>query len=126
MHADFDRYDVTTCGNSSTNPYCGTPAAWNVIVDKCQSRKTCSTIHDGPTEKLLGIDPCRGVLKYIQVLYQCTGINSVMPNMILVLGPLLHKCFLVKKYLDIAMRLTIVKYEVYYGEAMMVSKRNFS
>ena len=91
LEAGFGRYDVTTCGNSSTIPFCYTPTAWNFIVDKCQSRKTCSIIHDEPTEKLLGTDPCPGVTKYIQVAYQCTGINSVMLNMILVLGAFFQK-----------------------------------
>ena len=103
LDADFGRYDLTTCGNSSTNPHCGTATAWNFIVDKCQSRKTCSIIHDESTDKLLGTpDPCPGVIKYIQVVYQCTGINLVMLNNLGVRCfkiTLLHKCFLDKKYL---------------------------
>ena len=103
LDADFGRYDLTTCGNSSTNPHCGTATAWNFIVDKCQSRKTCSIIHDKSTKKLLRTpDPCPGVIKYIQVVYQCTGINLVMLNDLGVRClkiTLLHKCFLDKNYL---------------------------
>ena len=77
LYADFGRNDLTTSGNSSTNPHCGTATAWKFIVDRCQSRKTCSIIHDEPTEKFLGTpDPCPGVTKYIRVVYQCTGIRS--------------------------------------------------
>ena len=110
LNAGFGRYDLTTCGNSSTIPYCDMDTAWNFTVDKCQSRKTCSITHDEPTEKLLENTFCTDdVIRYIQVVYQCTGINSVMLNMILVLGHFLNKCFLVKKHLDIAMRLIIDK-----------------
>ena len=99
LDADFGRYDLTTCGNSSTNPHCGTATAWNFIVDKCQSRKICSIIHDRSTEKLLGTpDPCPGVIKYIKVVYQCTGISIVMLNLILVLGTS-RLCFFINFFL---------------------------
>ena len=85
--ADFGRYDFTTCphSNPSTKQYCrNSVAAWKFIVDKCQSRKTCSVIHDLQTEELLG-NPCPGVSKYIKVVYQCKGINSIILIMIMIM-----------------------------------------
>lgn len=79
VHADYGRYDLTRCWNSTDNTNCGNSSgAWKFIVDKCQSRKTCTIAHDSSIFQLLGKpDPCPGLNKYLMVTYQCTGIDSV-------------------------------------------------
>ena len=79
VYADYGRYDLTTCWNSSYNTNCGNSAgAWKFFVDKCQSRKTCKIAHDDSIFPLLGNpDPCPTLSKYLIVTYQCTGIDLV-------------------------------------------------
>ena len=79
VYADYGRYDLTTCWNSTDNTNCGNSAgAWKFFMDKCQSRKKCTITHDDSIFALLGNpDPCPSINKYLRVTYQCTGIDSV-------------------------------------------------
>lgn len=86
LYADYGRFDFTTCVNSLSNPNCGTANAWNVIINKCQSKKTCSITFNDAIIGLFGVDPCPGVSKYIKVVYQCTGIYSMFLYNVLILG----------------------------------------
>ena len=87
LYADYGRFDLTSCSpNSQTDQNCGTANAWNVIINKCQSKKTCSIKYDNAIAALFNVDPCVGVRKYIKVVYQCTGIYSMFHYTILLLG----------------------------------------
>ena len=79
VYADYGRYDLTTCHNSQQNTNCGTSAgASKFIINKCQSRKTCTITHDSSIFQLLGNpDPCPGLSKYLMVTYKCIGKESV-------------------------------------------------
>lgn len=79
LYADYGRFDLTSCSPSDLPEFniCGTGNAWNVIVNKCQSKKSCSITLDDAILALIDADPCSGVQKYIRVVYQCTGIYSM-------------------------------------------------
>ena len=72
LYVHYGRYDLTTC-TPSLNNNCAASNVWKIVVDKCQSKKTC-TIESSVSE--FG-DPCSGVDKYLHVDYQCTGINLI-------------------------------------------------
>ena len=87
LYADYGRFDLTSCSpRPAFNYICGTASAWNVIVNKCQSKKACSITFDDAIVALFDVDPCSGVSKYIKVVYQCTGIYSMFYYTILMLG----------------------------------------
>ena len=72
LYVHYGRYDLTTC-SPSLKKNCAATNAWKIVVDKCQSKKTCTV---ESSDSVFG-DPCSGVDKYLHVDYQCTGINSI-------------------------------------------------
>ena len=72
LYVQYGRYDLKTCGMSTVKS-CAANNVWKIVVDKCQSKKTC-TIES--SDSVFG-DPCSDVNKYLHVDYQCTGINSI-------------------------------------------------
>ena len=72
LYVQYGRYDLKTCGLSTVKS-CAATNVWKIVVDKCQSKKTC-TIES--SDSVFG-DPCSDVNKYLHVDYQCTGINSI-------------------------------------------------
>ena len=56
------------CGTTSSRLNCSEPSAYAIVSSACSNKSSCTLQANA---SLLGVDPCPGIIKFLEVGYTC-------------------------------------------------------